>query len=89
MNDAPKHADLSLVTLLMEAVRDAVPPGGNEQDVVTYISRPMWRQWCRDLGQADTEPSKLWGQTHARIYGSVTVVVESPLFFAISKPLKH
>lgn len=81
----------------MAAVRDAVPSGGSEQDVITFISRPMWRKWCEDLGIVEKafkddkvhflypEPSKFWGPTHARVYGSVTVVVESELYFAISR----
>ena len=81
-----KHQDL--VFRLIEQVESATPKGKTELDVVTLITRPLWRMWCESVGiPADSEPSKEWcGTGTKRVYGSRTIVVDSDKLAAISFP---
>jgi hypothetical protein len=66
----------------------AVPPCGNERDVKTIITRPLWRAWLRSNGDDENIEPTAWlgvGKTH-RIYGSETIVIERDYMAAISIP---
>lgn len=70
---------------LIDQVTRAVPEGGCERNVRTYISRPMWRLWCRFVGEPeDSEPSACWGIGCNRVYGSETVIAESDRLYSYS-----
>lgn len=60
--------------------------GASERNVKTYISRPLWRLFNQELGHApDIEPTA-WlgiGETH-RVYGSETIVVDTPALWSAS-----
>ena len=59
---------------------------GSERDVITYISRPLWKLWCHAVGYPeDSEPTQ-WLGLHKtrRVYGSETVVLKSDLLFSVS-----
>lgn len=71
------HDDLvrNIGVALIRQVTNAVPKGGTEQDVVTYISRTMWSLWCEFINEPPGPPSETWSLTCRRVYGSRTVVV--------------
>lgn len=73
---------------LMGQVAAAVPDGyGSELDVVTIITRPLWRAWNRAVGSPeDCEPTEWLGSETHRVYGSRTIVVESDEMRAVSFP---
>lgn len=80
------HFEAVVRLALVDQVANAVPPGGNERDVTTIISRPLWRVWCRAMGHPeDSEPTE-WGisPNHIHVYGSYTIVVENPKMIAVS-----
>lgn len=57
----------------------------SERDVTTYISRPMWEAWSR-FTKTEGEPTEWLGLHETRrVYGSETIVVESPELFAVSR----
>lgn len=60
--------------------------GVPESDVLTRISRPMWKSFCRATGMPeDCEPTAWLGiHNTRRVYGSETQIVESDEMFAIS-----
>lgn len=73
-----------LVQALIHQVQKAAA-GDTEQNVVTFISRPMWRKWNTDVGDPpDCEPTGWIGNDTCRVFGSKTVVVEHDSFFAVS-----
>lgn len=78
----------TVVCALIGMVNDATPKGGNEADVTTLISRPMWRMFNRALGHPpDVKPTG-WlgiGKTH-RVYGSETIIVGSEAIYSVSFP---
>lgn len=75
-----------IIFALIEQVTKARPPGGNEQEVITVISRPMWDLWCESLGATEpVDPSNVWSTDCWRVYGSETVVVESTEYFSHSR----
>jgi len=53
--------------------------GGNEQGVVTVITKPMWQAFLRATGgNPKQKPTKMLGVGNTfRVYGSHTIVVES------------
>lgn len=63
---------------LIQQVSKAVPKGGNEHEVVTYISKPLhdiWKQFC-----------DVYIDCYCPVYGSETHTVESDEMFAVSFP---
>lgn len=76
---------MSLISALIGQVTMAAA-GDTELNVITYITRPLWRQFNQTLGEVkDVEPTP-WlgiGKTH-RVYGSETIVVETPGLWAVS-----
>jgi hypothetical protein len=77
-----------VICALIGQVADAVPPSGNEQDVITHISRPMWNLWCRAVGEPEhSTPSPQWSLHGNRVYGSRTIIVESDEYFAVSRSI--
>lgn len=78
--------DEQIVRALIVQVASAVPPGGNERDVTTVISRPMWNAFCRATGiPEDSEPTRWVGANETRrVYGSATVVVENGEMISVS-----
>lgn len=89
MKTYPTEEDDLVMRSLVHQVSKATPRGGTEQDVITFISLPMWKAFCRATGMPETsKPTKWLGpkDTH-RVYGSVTVVVPSKAMFALSRPL--
>ena len=57
----------------------------SERDVVTYITRPLWRVWLRWAGcSEDQEPTEWIGNSTRRVFGSRTVVVESNDYASVS-----
>lgn len=71
---------------LIKQVATAMPRNGTEQNVVTHVSRPMWRAWCRFVQMPeDSRPTAWFGIGTHRIYGSETIIVESNEFFAVSR----
>lgn len=72
--------DNEIIRRLVEQVRLAVPKGGSEKDVITVITRPMWRRFLRYIGiNSDIDPvfSKS-AKNNLTVYGSETIVVERP-----------
>lgn len=70
---------------LIEQVSRAAA-GEVETAVTTYISRPLWEEWLKATNAAPgTEPTEWLGihETH-RVYGSRTVILDSPAMFAVS-----
>ena len=73
-----------LMLSLMEQVVTAMPVGGDRRDVITWISRPMWREVCEYQGWAlDAEPG-FWPCADRTVFGSYTKVIESDGMFAVS-----
>jgi hypothetical protein len=83
---APLQIEVAAMRALIHGVARAVPAGGNESDVTTVLTRPMWRSWCRAVGwPEDCEPTE-WlgiGQTR-RVYGSRTIIVPGAGYVAAS-----
>ncbi len=85
MKDTAIFSDADILRALIEQVSKAVPNGGNETDVITLVSRPMWRAWCRGAGIPEgSQPTEWIGSYTFRIYGSRTIIVESELMAAAS-----
>jgi hypothetical protein len=83
----PSQEDTDIMRSLVHQVSRAVPKGGTEQDVVTYISSSMWKAFCRGAGMPEDSVPTVWkGMDTNRVYGSLTVVIPSEAMFAISKP---
>lgn len=76
----------TLVFALIGQVTMARPQAGNERDVTTVITRPLWQRWNTALGYPpDTPPSEEWIGVHThRVYGSRTIVIESEHEAAVS-----
>jgi hypothetical protein len=76
--------------LITQVMRAAGPTPTPETEVKTYISRGMWTQFLIGTGMTlraakKTNPTG-WigiGKTH-RVYGSETIVIESPELFSWS-----
>lgn len=64
----------------------SMPPGCNERDVRTYISRGMWRAFVAELGLPGGEPTEWKGKDTRRVYGSETIVIERPGMWSFSVP---
>lgn len=67
--------------------------GGSERNVITFISRPLWRRWNATAGHPPDDPPTAWGGPSGKdrkatrwVFGSETVVVESDEYFAVSFP---
>ncbi len=74
---------------LIKGVMDAVPKGGNERSVVTFITIPMWKIWCRASGIPEGAVPTPWeAKPCYRVYGSETVLVCSQKEIAISVGVK-
>ena len=59
---------------LNEAVTEAIPEGGSERDVVTFISRPLWAIYCDAMGiPPGTAPSTRYGVGES-MSGSLTLI---------------
>lgn len=85
-----REFERELIATLSDQVLKAVPPNGSERDVITYISRPMWRMWNGATGvHPDTEPTLWFGnEATRRVFGSETVVIDHDKAFAVSCKLK-
>ena len=73
--------------ILRELVDQVAKAAGNESErsVTTVITRPMWEAWCRATGIPEgAQPSEWRGVGSYRVYGSETVVIESPEMAAVS-----
>lgn len=86
MTPPPTVTGAYLINALIAQVTKAAA-GGSELNVVTRISRPMWRMWNEANGHhPDTEPTAWLGQDLTRrVYGSETIVVDDPGLWAVSK----
>lgn len=77
--------DREILIHLIGQVAKAVPKSKSERNVRTYVTRPMWRAWCRGLGiSEDSEPTGWNGSNTTRIYGSETIIVESDKMASVS-----
>ena len=77
--------DDEILRQLIHQVSKAKPKGGNETAVTTYVTRPMWKAWCRAAGiPEDSEPTEWNGCHTCRVYGSKTIIIESEQMAAIS-----
>jgi hypothetical protein len=78
------------VGIFIAQVGLAVPDGGSERDVTTYITPALWVLWCRAFGWPDdTEPTAWLGLEDTRgVYGSHTVIIrnDSTSFLSCSFP---
>lgn len=75
---------LRLIEQVQEAKKTAVKPV-SERDVTTIITRPLWEQWCRITEippGAKPVPPGQW--PCYRVFGSRTIVVESPALECVS-----
>jgi hypothetical protein len=80
-----KPCDFQVMVALVHQVSKAVPKGGNERDVTTIITRPMWQAFCRATNEPeDSEPTDWLSLASTRVFGSQTIVVESPAWRAVS-----
>lgn len=80
-------SDIELMCALIDQVMRAVPSGGTESNVVTRISRPLWRRWCRATGSKG-EPTEWKLHGCRRVFGSKTIVFKSDKLIAWSKAIK-
>ena len=79
----PYNGHMEIVRALVRQVSLA-SSGDNEQNVITTISRPMWKAFLSELDiPINTEPSKEWGGT--RVFGSFTIVIESDEMWSFSR----
>lgn len=77
--------DEKITRALIDQVNSAIPPWGNERDVKTFVSRPMWEAFLRFLKlPSGTEPTEWRIKDCVRVYGSETIVVDSDLMFSYS-----
>lgn len=73
-------------TALMAGVVATGQKSLNERDVVTYITRPMWRAFCRGCGMPENcNPTEWKGLATRRVYGSETIIVESDEMWSASR----
>jgi hypothetical protein len=80
----PTQLDQDIMRQLISRVARSMPKGGSEQDVTTFISRPMWKSWCRAVGiKTNSEPTAWIGVRSHRVYGSKTIIVEAAHLFAV------
>jgi hypothetical protein len=83
-----KTKEDEVMCALIRQVAKAVPCGGNEPDVRTYITRPMWKLWCIAVGIPLNAKPGPWNSVNSfRVYGSETVIVESPHFLSWSEAI--
>ena len=74
-----------LVFALGEQVTKAVPAGGSELDVTTFITLRMWDMFCVAMGlSSDTVPTEWIGKDTIRVWGSKTMVIDSASYWAFS-----
>lgn len=79
-----KIKDDEILRALIHQVMKAAN-GKSEQEVVTYITRPMWRAFCRATGTPTTATPTGWaGSATVRVFGSRTIVVPSTKLESIS-----
>lgn len=84
----PSQQDNDIMRSLIHQVSKAVPVGGTEQDVVTFISAPMWKAFCRSTNMPEDSVPSIWkGKDTNRVYGSLTVVIPSKDSWSYSKPM--
>lgn len=76
------HALIGQVT----RARESKGPGATELEVTTYITRPMWRAFLRELGDDENlEPTEWLGtELTQRVYGSYTVIIPGDGFVCLS-----
>lgn len=87
--DMSKPTDFQVMAALVSQVARAVPKGGNERDVTTIITRPMMQAFCRATNEPeDSEPTDWLSLATLRVYGSQTVIVESPAWRSVSLVMK-
>lgn len=70
-----------------------MPEGGNESDVITYISEPMWKAFLMEMDEDIDQVPVNWNEAEdstkvLSVYGSLTIVIPSPDLFCISKPMR-
>lgn len=73
-----KPTDQEILRALINQVMKAAD-GRNEQEVVTFITKPMWRAFLRATGTPESSEPTEWssGAKCCRVYGSKTVVLPS------------
>lgn len=89
--------DDEVMRALIHQVSKAVPEGGSERDVLTFVTRPMWRMWCRAVGLPEEvmsgseglTPISMTGHPINCVYGSFTVIVESDRVESGSTAFRH
>lgn len=81
---------IELIHQVQRAMAACEIPMATEKDVVTFITRPMWRAFLafHNLPE-DTEPTEWQGKDTVRVFGSETRIVESELWWAVSVPAER
>lgn len=76
---AKKPSDSAIMRALINQVMKATPLKGTERDVVTFITKPMWRAFLRATGSPVNAKPTEWkmGKDCMRVFGSTTVVLNS------------
>jgi hypothetical protein len=61
--------------------------GDNEQNVITYITRPLWDAFCRATKMPEGCLPTSWRGINntRRVYGSETILLESSEWFSFSQ----
>jgi hypothetical protein len=80
--------DLEFLQALREQVWKAIPKikGGNETHVVTFITLPLWRKFCRAVGGTGKEKPTAWNVVDCwRVWGSETRLIKSKRKYTYSK----
>lgn len=85
-----KHLVCALIGQVCGALMAGVVATGKksltEMDVVTIITRPMWRAFCRGCGMPENcNPTEWKGLATRRVYGSETIVIESDEMWSASR----
>ncbi len=73
--------DYDIMRALVAQVERAIAQAGPHARTLTVISRPMWRAWCRALGEPE------YGEPGPKdlLYGSPVCVIEDPRLFSFTK----
>lgn len=77
--------DEEIMIALVEQVQKAAA-GGSENDVVTFITRPMWMAFLRATGEKDLHKLPRPGLS---VFGSRTLLFNREAMEAVSFPLSH
>lgn len=79
-----KIKDSDILRALVNQVSKAAN-GGNETEVVTYITKPMWKRFLKACGLSVLlEPSEWNGEKTIRVFGSHTIIIDSKELKSVS-----